>query len=193
MVLSKLNIRKLVSQHTRGRYTFQPLWVSDKTKLFAFIMFSLITSASFFLLKGLTEEDLTNYQMQCNKSREGVRLERYYSWSDGLEAALCKHKSRQRFHEVALKRCMRSQKQIHKAFPKASKNQRKRAFNKFQNEHRKLRNILSNQKEGASEFLNYQCPHKIGQDYIEGKLRLAALFQLCLVFCHVTQAPFDWS
>ena len=28
MVLSKLNIPKLVSQHTRGRYTFQPLWVS---------------------------------------------------------------------------------------------------------------------------------------------------------------------
>ena len=28
MVLSKLNIQKLVSQHTRGRYTFQPLWVS---------------------------------------------------------------------------------------------------------------------------------------------------------------------
>ncbi|XP_068704104.1 uncharacterized protein [Montipora foliosa] len=127
---------------------------------------------------GLTEEDLTNYQMQCNKSREGVRLERYYSWSDGLEAALCKHKSRQRFHEVALKRCMRSQKQIHKAFPKASKNQRKRAFNKFQNEHRKLRNILSNQKEGASEFLNYQCPHKIGQDYIEGYLHKSGIKQL---------------
>ena len=29
MVLSKSNIQKLVSQHTRGRYTFQPLWVSD--------------------------------------------------------------------------------------------------------------------------------------------------------------------
>ena len=29
MVLSKLNIQKLVSQHTRGRYRFQPLWVSD--------------------------------------------------------------------------------------------------------------------------------------------------------------------
>ena len=28
MVLSKLNIQKLVSQHTRGRYTFQPLRVS---------------------------------------------------------------------------------------------------------------------------------------------------------------------
>ena len=28
MVLSKLNIQKLVSQHTRGRYTFQPLWVA---------------------------------------------------------------------------------------------------------------------------------------------------------------------
>ena len=26
MVLSKLNIQKLVSQHTRGCYTFQPLW-----------------------------------------------------------------------------------------------------------------------------------------------------------------------
>ena len=31
MVLSKLNIQKLVSQHTRGRYTFQPLWVSVNT------------------------------------------------------------------------------------------------------------------------------------------------------------------
>ena len=31
MVFSKLNIQKLVSQHTRGRYTFQPLWVSDWT------------------------------------------------------------------------------------------------------------------------------------------------------------------
>ena len=31
MVLSKLNIQKLVSQHTRGRYTFQPLWVSGET------------------------------------------------------------------------------------------------------------------------------------------------------------------
>ena len=30
MVISKLNIQKLVSQHTRGRYTFQPLWVSVK-------------------------------------------------------------------------------------------------------------------------------------------------------------------
>ena len=29
MVLNKLNIQKLVSQQTRGRYTFQPLWVSD--------------------------------------------------------------------------------------------------------------------------------------------------------------------
>ena len=29
MVLSKLNTQKLISQHTRGRYTFQPLWVSD--------------------------------------------------------------------------------------------------------------------------------------------------------------------
>ena len=28
MVLSKLNIQKLVSQHTRGRYMFQILWVS---------------------------------------------------------------------------------------------------------------------------------------------------------------------
>ena len=99
-----------------------------------------------------------------------MRLERYYNWTDGLEAALCKHKSRQRFHEVALKRCMRSQKQIHKAFPKASRNQRKRAFNKFQNEHRSLKNILSKQKEGVSEFLSYQCPHKIGQDYIEGNV-----------------------
>lgn len=120
------------------------------------------------LLKGLTEEDLTNYQIQCNKSGVVVRLERYYSWTDGLEAALCKHKSRQKFHEVALKRCMRSQKQIHKSFPKASRNQRKRAFNKFQNEHRNLRHILSKEKEGVSEFLSYQCPHKIGQDYIEG-------------------------
>ena len=32
MVLSKLNIQKLVSQQTRGRYTFRPLWVSDKGK-----------------------------------------------------------------------------------------------------------------------------------------------------------------
>ena len=32
MVLSKSNIQKLVSQHTRGRYTFQPLWVSDFTQ-----------------------------------------------------------------------------------------------------------------------------------------------------------------
>ena len=32
MVLSKLNIQKLVSQHTRGRYTFQPLWVSANTR-----------------------------------------------------------------------------------------------------------------------------------------------------------------
>lgn len=63
---------------------------------------------------------------------------------------------------------MRSQKQIHKTFPKASRNQRKRAFNKFQNEHRSLKNILSKQKEGAGEFLSYQSPHKIGQDYIEG-------------------------
>ena len=31
MVLSKLNIQKLVSKHTRGRYTFQPLWVSADT------------------------------------------------------------------------------------------------------------------------------------------------------------------
>ena len=31
MLLSKSNIQKLVSQHTRGRYTFQPLWVSDYT------------------------------------------------------------------------------------------------------------------------------------------------------------------
>lgn len=106
--------------------------------------------------------------MQGNNSREGVRLERYYSWTDGLEAALWKHKSRQKFHEVALKRCVRSQKQIHKAFPKASKNQRKRAFNKFQNEHRKLKNILSKQKEGASEILINQCPQKIGEDYIDG-------------------------
>ena len=29
MALSKLNIQKLVSQNTRGRYAFQPLWVSD--------------------------------------------------------------------------------------------------------------------------------------------------------------------
>ena len=124
-------------------------------------------------LKGLTEEDLTNYQIQSNKSRAVVvRLERYYNWTDGLEAALCKHKSRQKFHEVALKRCMRSQKQIHKAFPKASRNQRKRAFNKFQNEHRGLRHILSKQKEGVSEFLSYQSPQKIGQDYIEGNARL---------------------
>ena len=34
MVLSKLNIQKLVSQHARGRYTFQPLWVSDRTNRF---------------------------------------------------------------------------------------------------------------------------------------------------------------
>lgn len=127
---------------------------------------------------GLTEEDLTNYQIQSNKSRVAVRLERYYNWTDGLEAALCKHKSRQRFHEVALKRCMRSQKQIHKAFPKASRNQRKRAFNKFQNEHRSLKNILSKQKEGVSEFLSYQCPHKIGQDYIEGYLHKSGVKQL---------------
>jgi len=32
MVLSKLNIQKLVSQHTRRRYTFQPLWDSGLTK-----------------------------------------------------------------------------------------------------------------------------------------------------------------
>ena len=32
MVLSKSNIQKLVSQHTRGRYTFQPLWVSGWNK-----------------------------------------------------------------------------------------------------------------------------------------------------------------
>ena len=32
MVLSKSNIQKLVSQHTRGRYTFQPLWVSGPTQ-----------------------------------------------------------------------------------------------------------------------------------------------------------------
>ena len=32
MVLSKLNIQKLVSQHTRGRYTFQPLWVSGERR-----------------------------------------------------------------------------------------------------------------------------------------------------------------
>ena len=32
MVLSKSNIQKLVSQHTRGRYTFQPLWVSGSTE-----------------------------------------------------------------------------------------------------------------------------------------------------------------
>lgn len=121
-----------------------------------------------YLSQGLTEEDLTNYQLQSSKSREIVRLERYYSWTDGLEAALCKHQSRQKFHEVALKRCMRSQKQIHKTFPKASRNQRKRAFNKFQNEHRSLKNILSKQKEGSGEFLSYQSPHKIGQDYIEG-------------------------
>ena len=29
MVLSKLNIQKLVSQHTRGRYKFQPLWLLE--------------------------------------------------------------------------------------------------------------------------------------------------------------------
>ncbi|KAM7434775.1 hypothetical protein ABFA07_015206 [Porites harrisoni] len=127
---------------------------------------------------GLTEEDLTNYQLQSSKSREIVRLERYYSWTDGLEAALCKHQSRQRFHEVALKRCMRSQKQIHKTFPKASRNQRKRAFNKFQNEHRSLKNILSKQKEGSGEFLSYQSPHKIGQDYIEGYLHKSGIKQL---------------
>ncbi|KAK2551807.1 hypothetical protein P5673_027229 [Acropora cervicornis] len=127
---------------------------------------------------GLKEEDLTNYQMQGNNSREGVRLERYYSWTDGLEAALWKHKSRQKFHEVALKRCVRSQKQIHKAFPKASKNQRKRAFNKFQNEHRKLKNILSKQKEGASEILINQCPQKIGEDYIDGYLHKSGIKQL---------------
>ena len=125
----------------------------------------------YFFTEGLTEEDLTNYQIKCNKSRAAVRLERYYTWTDGLEAALCKHQSKRRFHEVALKRCMRSQKQIHKTFPKASRSQRKRAFNKFQNEHRSLRNILSKQKEGVSEFLSYQSPHKIGQDYIEGKLQ----------------------
>ena len=33
MVLCKLNIQKLVSQHTRGRYTFQPLWVSANIPL----------------------------------------------------------------------------------------------------------------------------------------------------------------
>lgn len=127
---------------------------------------------------GLTEEDLTNYQIKCNKSGAAVRLERYYTWTDGLEAALCKHKSKQRFHEVALKRCMRSQKQIHKTFPKASRSQRKRAFNKFQNEHRSLRNILSKQKDGVSEFLSYQSPHKIGQDYIEGYLHKSGIKQL---------------
>ena len=40
MVLNKLNIQKLVSQHTRGRYMFQPLWVSDcilqKYEIFAY-------------------------------------------------------------------------------------------------------------------------------------------------------------
>lgn len=118
--------------------------------------------------QGLTEEDLTNYQIKCNKSC-AVRIERYYTWTDGVEAALCKHKSKQRFHEVALKRCMRSQKQIHKTFPKASCSQRKRAFNKFQNEHRSQRNILSKQKEGASEYMSLQSPHKIGQDYIDGE------------------------
>ena len=30
--LANWNIQKLVSQHTRGRYTFQPLWVSDITE-----------------------------------------------------------------------------------------------------------------------------------------------------------------
>ena len=64
---------------------------------------------------------------------------------------------------------MRSQKQIHKTFPKASCSQRKRAFNKFQNEHRSQRNILSKQKEGASEYMSLQSPHKIGQDYIDGE------------------------
>ncbi|XP_058953288.1 uncharacterized protein [Pocillopora verrucosa] len=126
---------------------------------------------------GLTEEDLTNYQIKCNKSC-AVRIERYYTWTDGVEAALCKHKSKQRFHEVALKRCMRSQKQIHKTFPKASCSQRKRAFNKFQNEHRSQRNILSKQKEGASEYMSLQSPHKIGQDYIDGYLHKSGIKQL---------------
>ena len=124
----------------------------------------------FDLCLGLTDEDLTNYQIKCNKSRV-VRLERYYTWTDGLEAALCKHSSKQRFHEVALKRCMRSKKQIQKNFNKAACSQRKRAFTKFQNENRSSKNILAKNKDG-SEYMSFQRPHKIGQDYIEGELRV---------------------
>jgi len=45
MVLSKLNIQKLVSKHTRGRYTFQPLWVSGKIKKKSFSF--IFTESSF--------------------------------------------------------------------------------------------------------------------------------------------------
>ena len=46
MVLSKLNIPKLVSQHTRGRYTFQPLWVSGRTEWKSCFQMSLTPSSS---------------------------------------------------------------------------------------------------------------------------------------------------
>ena len=44
MVLSKLNIQKLVSQHTRGRYTFQPLWVSGNAQCAYSVFFLVILS-----------------------------------------------------------------------------------------------------------------------------------------------------
>ena len=136
-----------------------------------------------WVLSGLTDEDLTAYQVKCNNVR-AVKLERYYSWTDGFEAALSKHGSIQKFQEIALKRCIRSQKLIHKNFPKAASSRRKRVFNKFQNENHAMKNVLTRCKEGADPYLRYHEPQKIGQDFIEGTCMLHTHINIVFTLHH---------
>ena len=52
MVLSKLKVQKLVFQHTRGRYTFQPLWVSGiKLRCFTEKSISFMYGKKYFFIQ----------------------------------------------------------------------------------------------------------------------------------------------
>mgnify|MGYP001793777679 CR=1 FL=1 len=119
-----------------------------------------------FYNTGLTDDDLIGYH--CKKLKVH-RLERHYSWTHGMEAAILKHGSKKKFQEVALKRCMRTQKHIHKNFHRAACAVRKRQFSKFQNENHSYRNMLIKCKGNQVEYLCYHEPQKIGQDFIDGK------------------------
>ncbi|XP_032239734.1 uncharacterized protein LOC116619255 [Nematostella vectensis] len=127
---------------------------------------------------GLTDEDLANWLSdKKNLKPDEVRLERYYTWYDGMQASIYKHGSLKKFQEVALKRCIRSRKQILTNFPQSARSQRKRNFQRFQNEHNHLKEFLAKQK-GNAEHLCYSKPKKIGRDYIEGLLHKSGKKQL---------------